>query len=124
MAKPYKYPFREEDRPNRIRYWREERGLTLERVAERMGTTRATISGYETGRYPVTLARLAGIAEVLGVSTADLLMPQDNPLAADADGRRIMEAWREVPHERRAEMAETVVRMLRLVGGDSASRAG
>lgn len=115
--KPFKYPFEEHERPNRIKYWREVREMTQEKLSEMLGTTRATINKYEVGRHPVTVERLREIAAVLGVSTADLLMPKDNPLALDADGLRIMEAWQDVPAEARPEVADALLQTLRLFGG-------
>lgn len=113
---PFRYPFKEADRPNRIRYWREQREMTQEKLADMLHTTRATINKYETGRHPVTVERLRDIACALRVSTADLLMPKDNPLALDAEAQRIMEAWTAIPPEKRGEMAEIVLSVLRLAG--------
>ena len=51
----------------KIKTLRKAKGLTQEQLAEAVGTTRATIAGYETGRRNPRLPDLQKIAEYLGV---------------------------------------------------------
>jgi transcriptional regulator with XRE-family HTH domain len=57
-----------------IRHWREHRGLTLEQLAERVGTTHASLSRIERGKQPYTQPLLEAVAEALQTDVASLLM--------------------------------------------------
>lgn len=48
-------------------------GLTQDVVADKIGCTRSSIANIEAGRQDTTITRLADIADLLGVSPADLL---------------------------------------------------
>ena len=52
---------------------RNEAGLTLVELAEKLGVTKPTISNWETGQRQPTLERLVQISSILGVSIAYLL---------------------------------------------------
>lgn len=51
----------------KIKTLRNAKGLTQEQLAEAVGTTRATLAGYETGRRNPRLPDLQKIAEYFGV---------------------------------------------------------
>lgn len=51
----------------KIKTLRKAKGLTQEELAEAVGTTRATLAGYETGRRNPRLPDLQKIAEFFGV---------------------------------------------------------
>ena len=68
--------------PTFIRQWREHRQLSLERLADRLGTTKASLSRIERGLQPYSQPLLEALAEALACAPADLLMR--NP--ADPDG--------------------------------------
>ena len=51
----------------KIKTLRKAKGLTQEQLAEAIGTTRATLAGYETGRRNPRLPDLQKIAEYFGV---------------------------------------------------------
>ena len=94
-------------RPTFIRAWREDRGLTLEQLAERIGTTHATLSRIERGLQPYSQPMLEAIAEGLSTDPASLLMR--NP--ADPEG--IWSVWDNAkPGERRqiVEIAKTLIK--------------
>lgn len=57
-----------------IRAWRKFRGLTLERLADRTGSTHATISRIERGEQPYSQPILEAIADALQTDPASLLM--------------------------------------------------
>lgn len=63
-----------------IRQWREHRGLTLERLAERTGMTAGNLSQLERGNQGYTQNALEALAEALQTDTASLLMrnPDDS----------------------------------------------
>lgn len=58
---------------NRIREFRQKLGLTTRNLAERVDTTGATISRFESGKQSLSQAWLHKIAKALGVSIEELL---------------------------------------------------
>lgn len=58
---------------NRIREWRDARGLTLEALADAAGVSPGYLSRMETGGRNVSLKNLAKLAAALGVSERDLV---------------------------------------------------
>lgn len=61
--------------------WREQRGLSQDALAERVGTTKASISRWETGKRDVTGESLAAIAAALGLEPVLLFRhPKDQSL--------------------------------------------
>lgn len=69
--------------PNRIREWREQRGLTQDELAEKIGSFKTHISAWERGKTDIAMRWMHRIADALNVDVADLLALKDNPLAAD-----------------------------------------
>lgn len=75
-----------------LRLWRKSRKLTLEGLAEKIGSKISTLSGWENGSRAVDLEDLRRLASFYGVPTAALLMtPEEGgPMAgrmARAAGR-------------------------------------
>jgi transcriptional regulator with XRE-family HTH domain len=90
-----------------LRRWREHRGLTLEALAERVGTTHASLSRLERGLQPYAQDLLERIAKALQTDAASLLMRDPN----DPEG--IWSVWdRAKPNERRqiVEIAKTLIK--------------
>jgi transcriptional regulator with XRE-family HTH domain len=58
---------------NRIRHWRKQRRLTLEKLADRLGTSAGHLHKWETGKVSITLTRLADVAHALEVGVVDLI---------------------------------------------------
>ena len=56
-----------------LRQLRQERGLTQEEVAERVGLTRQAVSGYEAGRTQPGLDILQRLAEIYQVELTDII---------------------------------------------------
>lgn len=56
----------------RIRQYRKSRGLTAAQLAALVHKSKASISKYESGRVAIDIATLWGVAQALGVSTAQL----------------------------------------------------
>lgn len=63
---------------NRIRELREEKGLTIEELAERVGTKYQNIQRIEVGRMPLTEKWMRQIAPHLGVAPGSLLSDDDD----------------------------------------------
>lgn len=60
--------------PTFIRQWRKKRGLSQERLADRVGMTGGNLSEIENGNTGYTQATLEALAEALQCSAADLLI--------------------------------------------------
>lgn len=90
-----------------IREWREFRGLTLEQLADRIGTTHPTLSRVERAIAPYSQAMLEALSVALGCEPADLLMRNPN----DPEG--IWSVWDNAQPGERAmivDLARTVVK--------------
>jgi transcriptional regulator with XRE-family HTH domain len=72
-------------RPPRIflAEWRESRGLTQERLAERLGVSGMTVSRWERSAALLNTNVMAAIAEALDIEPGDLFHHPDRP-SADA----------------------------------------
>lgn len=93
-------------RPTFVRQWRQYRGLTLEQLAEKIGTTHATLSRVERGKLPYNQELLEHLAEALATDVASLI--SRDPSQKDA----IWALWdRAEPGERRQieALAETIL---------------
>jgi transcriptional regulator with XRE-family HTH domain len=100
MAKKTKKAVKALGRPRHyLREWRDYRGLTLERLAERIGLTHGTLSKIERGKTAYTQPVLEALAEALQTTPADLIMrdpSKPNPWAPlegvpEADRPRLMQ---------------------------------
>jgi transcriptional regulator with XRE-family HTH domain len=65
-----------------LRSLRVERGLTLQRLAERIGSNKGTISAWEHGAYTPTLDSLVRLAAALGVRVEELVAPRQRSARA------------------------------------------
>lgn len=71
---------------NRIREIRKKRGLTQIELAEMLGTTQATLSGWETERIRTSTESLIRLSEVLHCSTDELLgLEEHEPVLVNDD---------------------------------------
>jgi transcriptional regulator with XRE-family HTH domain len=110
---PKQSAFKKKHRRRRhyFKEWREHRGLTQEKVAERIGTTKTRVSMKEGGKEPYDQPYLEALSDALNIDPASLIMR--NP----GDGDAIWSIWeRAKPGER-----ETIER---LAGAIITSRAG
>lgn len=72
----------------RIRNYREERGMTLEELSNKLGITKGYLSKLERGIKPISLDNLHKIADVLEVDVTDLFPHKEkttNPFTGDGD---------------------------------------
>ncbi len=63
----------------RLRGLRNERGMTLQQVAERANIDVSTLSRLESGKRRLALDQFPGLAAALGVTTDELLRPTPTP---------------------------------------------
>lgn len=61
--------------------WREARGLSQERLAQRMGTSNMTISRWELGKVKMNTDAMLAVSEALGIEPEDLWHHPDQPTA-------------------------------------------
>jgi transcriptional regulator with XRE-family HTH domain len=72
---------------NRIREFREARGLRVDQLAEQLGIASSSLSRYETGARGLTVDTIRQVALVLGVPARDLLDEPDATSFASVRGR-------------------------------------
>lgn len=85
---------------NRVAETRKAAGITQEELAEALETTVQTISRWERGHMALSLQRLRGIADLLGIGLGELLdvhRPQPKPNPED----EIQRIWRRLDPKRR-----------------------
>lgn len=75
--------------PNNIKRYREMAGLSQEKLAEKVGRTRPSVTAWESGRAIPRMPVLQQLAEIFGVSVADLMGEE----AAEAVGVTGRSAW-------------------------------
>ena len=85
-----------------IREWRKYRGLTQERLADRMGITRGYVSQVEKGVRRYDQHFLEAAAEALSCEPADLIMRDPTQPAA------IWSIWDQIPPTRREQAARVL----------------
>lgn len=89
------------DGQNHLRAWRKFRHMTLEEVADAIGTTKAVIQQLETGKMTVSHKWLLKLAPVLGTTPGFLLDHDPNDMDT-----AFLEAALSVPAERRIQALE------------------
>jgi DNA-binding Xre family transcriptional regulator len=98
---------RQQFRRTYIRQWREHRGLTLERLADRVGMTAGNLSQLERGNQGYTQNTLENLAHALQTDVASLLMRDPS----DSEG--LWSIWDQAqPGERKmlVDIAKTVIK--------------
>lgn len=73
---------------SRIRTLRNELGLTQEQLAGRTGMAPESVSRLEGGRLNISVSKLGGVAEALGVSVAELFSGASTPSTTLRSGER------------------------------------
>lgn len=98
--------FRVSDLPNRIRELRMAATprLSQQALADRIGTSKPTISDLETGKMMLTQDYMRRISQALGVTSADLLPISENADALSAEERLIIERLRQARDDQRAQV--------------------
>lgn len=75
-----------------LRAYRLQRGYTQQDVADRLGVTKSTYCGYETGKRKPDVAKIKELARILGCSADVLLGTQlASPTASGVTKRQILE---------------------------------
>ena len=108
MAK--RFPQRQRRRPTFIRQWREFRELTQEKLADRLGMSKAQLSRIEAGLQPYSQDFLEACAEALMTDPASLLMR--DPSAPDA----IWSIWDQARPAEREQIAAVARALVKRTG--------
>lgn len=74
MAMKHRFAAEQYLRKN-LRFWREERRLTIKELAQRIGVSPASVSDWERGVRSMTLERICEVADLLDVEVADMFGP-------------------------------------------------
>lgn len=82
--------------PNRLKYWRKKRGLTLEKAAELMSFTPQSLQRYENGSRQVNIRTLWQIARAYDTTPAALISDDFDEL--NQEEQFILRRIRENPH--------------------------
>lgn len=94
-----------ERRRHFLKEWRTFRGLTMDRLADRLEISKATLSRLESGKQPYTQDTLEALADALSCEPADLIMR--DPTSPGA----IWSLWEKASPAQRQQI-ESVVRAL------------
>jgi transcriptional regulator with XRE-family HTH domain len=82
------------DMPNRLYELRRARGLSQQKLADLAGCSKMHVSGVERGTREFSLSLMRRIAEVFGVSPAELLSRQDNPGLLAVEEQLLVDTYR------------------------------
>jgi transcriptional regulator with XRE-family HTH domain len=93
-----------------IAEWRQRRTLTQEKLAEMVGTTKATISRWEAGDRDPPFKALASMASALNIHVPDLFYSPDDIAISDAIGQ-----LRSLPKDDRSDVITSLNSTLSLV---------
>ena len=87
---------------NRVREWREKRGLTIEALAKQLKHSTSTQHRYETGARPLTVPMLERLAVYLAVGAGDLLLSSAKGSNSQED--RLLQCFRALSLDGRAHL--------------------
>lgn len=104
---PHRVAYNSSRQRHFLREWRKHRNLTLERLAERIGTTAGNLSRIEKGLQPYTQDFLEAAAEALGTEAASLIMR--DPTKPDA----IWSLWEKAKPAEREQIVNVISAMLK-----------
>lgn len=80
--------------PNRIRAIRLRAGLSQQALADRIGTSKVTVSSLEVGRMQLSLDYMKRIAGVFGLPPVDLLNEDEQNAMLNAEEMELLRAYR------------------------------
>ncbi len=83
-----------ENLPNRIRYFRERAAVSQQELADRIHTSKVTISSLEKGKMQLTLDYMRRIAKVFGITPVDLLNEDDQNEFLRSEEMELIRLWR------------------------------
>jgi transcriptional regulator with XRE-family HTH domain len=95
---------RVEDAPNRIRELRIQAGMSQQALADRIGTSKMSVSQLERGLRPLTVDYMRAISKAVGAAPADLLAHADNPEPLSLDERDLLDRLRAASPAQRDQM--------------------
>lgn len=103
----------------RLRATREAQGLTTHALAKRAGVSQTTVTRFEQGAYAnPDAAKLAALAESLGLDAAEVMATARYPLSADvlSPSLYLRAKYRDLPPDQLADVQREVAHVLRRHG--------
>jgi len=82
--------------------------MSQQALADRIGTSKPTISDLETGKMTLTQDYMRRISAALGVTSADLLPRDENAEALSAEEREIIDRLRAAAEDKRAQVKQMI----------------
>lgn len=95
-----------DDAPNRIRELRLAAGWSQQRLADRLGVTKMTISDLERGAMQLTQHYMRRLAEALDCTAADLLPAADHPYYLTSEERALIDQMRAAEEKERQQLRQ------------------
>ena len=92
------------DAPNRIRELRLVKGWSQQRLADKVGVTKMTISDLERGEMQLTQHYMRRLADALGCTAADLLPAIDHPYYLSPEERHLIDQMRAAGAKEREQL--------------------
>ncbi|MCP3730409.1 helix-turn-helix domain-containing protein [Sphingomonas sp. MG17] len=92
--------------PNRIRYWRKQRGLSQEQLGDRIGVSKQMVGHLETGIRPLNDAYRLAVARELAIDVADTYLPEQTPNTVPLGERDFLADYYALPAKLRAAVRE------------------
>lgn len=97
----------------RIRKIRQDRRLTQSEVAEKLHITYQQLQKYELGKNKIPASRLSKIANILGVSEQDILLPSKNfEQIRKLQNQRIAILWQKLNDDRKRNIVIQLLEQL------------
>jgi len=96
---------------NRVRELRKRAGMNQAQLARLAGISQPAISQVENDTRPLTIDWMRTFARIFGVTVADILCDDDNPLRLKADEQALVEKYRSADDAQR-EMVQRVAEPL------------
>jgi transcriptional regulator with XRE-family HTH domain len=94
----------DDEAPNRIREWREKRGLSQVDLARLLHVTPSALNKVEKGTRGLDQLWMRRIGAALNVSPAELLPAEDNPWALDSEERKLIDSYRHAEERDREKL--------------------
>jgi transcriptional regulator with XRE-family HTH domain len=86
--------------PNRLKEWREARGLTQEQLAQAAETTPLVIANFEQGQRGMSDRWLLVLSRALNIDRSELVAAPAAPEDASAE---LLAVWSRIPEHRRRQ---------------------
>jgi transcriptional regulator with XRE-family HTH domain len=104
-----------DERPNRLREFRDQRGMSLQQMADYIGCTKSQAHRLETGDNELTVKWMRIIGRKFGIKPSELMNDEDVEFRATAEDHQLRESLKEFSSEERALVLRASTDIVRLV---------